>query len=112
MIKQHVQFKASQWPEFNKSLKELVDAKRAEIIRALSGRGQYRLKAKYSYIGIDQTEWQKKRPDQRKAIIKRLDECTLIVNEWLQCNNTPSTSHIHLLYILKMELIVTTKTKN
>ena len=79
----------------HKSLKELVDAKRAEIIRALSGRGQYRLKAKYSYIGIDQTEWQKKRPDQRKAIIKRLDECTLIVNEWLQCNNTPSTSDIH-----------------
>lgn len=35
VIKQHVHYKASEWPEFNNNLKRLVDAKREEVIRAL-----------------------------------------------------------------------------
>ena len=78
IIKQHVQFKASQWPEFNRSLRSLVEVKREEIIRALSGRGLYRLRAQYAHLCIDQIEWQRKRPDQRKKLIKQLDDSALV----------------------------------
>ena len=58
VIKQHVKHKASQWPEFNDSMSCLVSAKHEEVIRAISGQGQYRLQAQYPHLGIDQFGWQ------------------------------------------------------
>jgi hypothetical protein len=77
IIKQHVQYKSSEWPEFNSNLKRLVDAKREEVIRALSGRGQYRLQPQYSHLGVDELKWQRMRPDQRKKLIHKFDEAAL-----------------------------------
>ena len=37
VIKQHVQYKASCWPEFNEKLRKFIDSKHEEIIRSLSG---------------------------------------------------------------------------
>ena len=76
-IKKHVHYKASEWPEFNTSLKRLIDAKREEVIRALSGRGQYRLQSQYSHLGVDELKWQRMRPDQRKKLISKFDEAAL-----------------------------------
>ena len=57
-------------------MKQLIDAKREEVIRALSGRGQYRLQPQYSHLGVELT-WQRMRPDQRKKIICKFDEAAL-----------------------------------
>ena len=78
VIKQHVhvQYKASEWPEFNSNLKQLIDAKREKIIQALSGRGQYWLQPQYSHLGVE-LKWQRMRPDQRKELIHRFDEAAL-----------------------------------
>ena len=39
-IKRRLNYKESEWPEFNEAMKQLVLAQRDEVIRALSGRGQ------------------------------------------------------------------------
>lgn len=64
--KQHFHYKASDWPDFNKTFKSLVDGKRNDVIYAITGRGQFCLRLKYACLGVDQLEWQRKRPDQRK----------------------------------------------
>ena len=42
-IKQKMDYKQHEWPQFNKLIREFVMAQRDEVIRSLSGRGQYRL---------------------------------------------------------------------
>ena len=90
IIKQHVHYKASEWPEFNANLKRLIDAKREEVIRALSGRGQYRLQPQYSHLGVDELKWQRMRPDQRKKLIRKFDEAALC-SPMYSANNPKST---------------------
>ena len=43
-IKQKVNHKESEWPQFNNHVKQLVTSQHEEIIRALSQHGQYRVK--------------------------------------------------------------------
>ena len=73
VLKKGVNYKESQWPEFVKRMKDVVDAQRDEIIRALSGRGQYRLCEQYRHLGVPLEEWNKMRPDQRQHIVGRFD---------------------------------------
>ena len=42
-IKRKVDFKESDWPKCNENMKDFVESQREEAIRALSGRGMYRL---------------------------------------------------------------------
>ncbi len=90
VIKQHVHYKASQWPDFNDSLRSLVAAKREEVIRAISGRGLYRLRPQYARLGVDHVAWQRKRPDQCKKLIRQFDECSLF-SEQITGLSTPSS---------------------
>ncbi len=43
-IKRKVDYKESDWPQFNEQMKQLFNCQREEVTRALAGRGQYRLK--------------------------------------------------------------------
>ena len=52
MMKCKVSFKESEWPHFNDQVKELVEQQREEVIRALSGRGQYRLSQQFSHFSV------------------------------------------------------------
>ena len=73
VIKQHVQYKASCWPEFNEKLRKLIDSKHEEIIRSLSGRGMYRLTVQYSQLAVEPEIWLKMRPDQRMKTVKQFE---------------------------------------
>lgn len=77
VIKKKVDYKQHQWPKFNEQLKQLVEGQRDEIIRSLSGRGQYRLSAEFRYLLTTILEWIKMRPDQRKKIIADFDSASL-----------------------------------
>ena len=77
VIKKQVAYKKTQWPEFVREMKELVDSQRSEIIRALSGRGRYRLTENYQRLGVSLDEWNKMRSDQRKKIVERLSSAQL-----------------------------------
>ena len=43
VIKKQVSYKKTQWPAFVQEMKDLVDSQQNEVIRAVSGRGRYRL---------------------------------------------------------------------
>ena len=52
-------------------MKELVNRQRDDVIRALSGHGQYQLCEPYKHLQVDPQDWVKMTPDQRKLLLKR-----------------------------------------
>ena len=50
VIKKRLHYKESEWPEFNKAMKQLVLSQRDETICALFGRGQYQLDKEYAHV--------------------------------------------------------------
>jgi hypothetical protein len=77
VLKQKLNFKESEWPEFNDKMKTLSTQQREEVIRALSGRGQYRLLPEYSRFSVSTLDWTKMRPEQRRDVIAKFDRATL-----------------------------------
>ena len=77
LLKQKVNYKESEWPAFNNQSKELVESQRQEVIRALSGRGEYRLCPEYHHLSVDINEWTRMRPQQRKDVVKAFDNANL-----------------------------------
>ena len=75
-LKQHVQYKETEWPVFVDEMKQLLSAQRNDMIRALSGRGQYRVCDSYHFLTVSLEEWNKMQPDQRKCVIKAFDDFT------------------------------------
>ena len=73
--------------DFNDSIRSLVASKREEVIRALSGRGLYRLGPQYAHLGVNHMTWQRKRSDQHKKLVQHFDECSLLS----ESINNPST---------------------
>ena len=64
MMKRKVSLKESEWPHFIDQVKELVKQQREEVIRTLSGRGQYRLSQQFSHFSVSAAKWAKMRPEQ------------------------------------------------
>ena len=85
LIKQHVHYKASLWPEFNEKLRKLIDSKHEEMVRSLSGRGLYRLSALYSQLGVEPELWLRMRPDQRKKAVKQFEDCSVCISKVSSC---------------------------
>ena len=102
LLKQKDNFKESEWPTFNSKLKELIDAQRQEIIRSLTGRGEYRLISQYQHLSVDLCEWTKMRADQRKKVVASFDDTSLVststsvldksFNPVHKSSSTPSTA--------------------
>jgi hypothetical protein len=76
-LKRKVDYKESEWPVFNKHVEKLVESQRDEIIRALSGRGQYRLLPEFQHLVVPTQDWMKMRPDQRQKVVDDFDGITL-----------------------------------
>ena len=72
-IKRRLNYKESEWPEFNEAMKQLVLAQRDEVIRALSGHGQLQLDKEYAHLIVSPQQWIKMKPEQRKELIKQFD---------------------------------------
>ena len=77
MMKRKVDYKESEWPTFNEEVKQLAKQQREEVIRSLSGRGQYRLLPQYSHFAVPTATWAKMRPAQRSEVVNRFDKATL-----------------------------------
>lgn len=76
-IKRKVNYKESEWPQFNDQMKEFATHQQEEIIRSLSGRGQYRLKPEFSHYGVSNLEWLKMRSDQRRALVANFEKAVI-----------------------------------
>ena len=79
-------------------MKQLLSAQRNDMIRALSGRGQYRVCDSYHFLTVSLKEWNKMRPDQRKCVVKVFDDftptfstVTSVVNDSHSCVGLSST---------------------
>jgi len=76
-IKRRVNYKESEWPEFNEAMKHLVMSQRDEVLRSLSGRGQYRLDQEYAHLLVAPQQWTKMNTEQRKQLVKQFDNMRL-----------------------------------
>ena len=77
MMKRKVDYKESEWPTFNEEVKQLARQQREEVIRSLSGRGQYRLLSQYSHFAVPTATWARMRPAQRSEVVNRFDKATI-----------------------------------
>jgi len=71
VIKRKVDYKATEWPQFNDALKEIVEGQREEAIRSLSGRARYRVCKGYKYLQFAPQKWATMSPEQRQDVIKQ-----------------------------------------
>lgn len=79
MFQRGFNFKESSWPEFNEEMKSFVESQRDEVVRALSGRGQFRLGHLYAHYGVTAESWLKMTTEQRRAIISAFDNAKLSI---------------------------------
>ena len=70
-------YKESSWPEFNEQMKLFVESQRDEVVRALSGHGQFRLDPLYAHYGVTAQSWLKMTTEQRRAIVHAFDNAKL-----------------------------------
>ena len=77
VVKRKVNFKETEWPQFNQELKQIVNEMHEESIRALSGRGQYRLSKPYLHLQVDPSKWAKMTSEQRREHVKRFESAAL-----------------------------------
>lgn len=76
-IKRKVNFKESHWPEFISHMKQYVESQREEVIRSLSGRGQYRLCPDVAHYGVPTQSWIKMTAEQRRELVSTFEKAKL-----------------------------------
>ena len=76
-IKREVGYKESAWPEFNQKMRKYIESQREEILRTLSGRGQYRLTPEFSHLGVPAQMWIKMTTEQRKDCVSTFEKAKL-----------------------------------
>lgn len=78
-LKRKVDYKQSEWAQFNEQMKQYMESQREEIMRALSGRGQYRLCPQFAHHEVPTQLWMKMRPDQRQEVVQNFRKASLPV---------------------------------
>ena len=76
-IKRKVNFKESDWPEFISHMNQYVQSQREEVIRSLSGRGQFRLCPEVAHYGVPSQSWMKMTAEQRREVVSAFDKAKL-----------------------------------
>jgi len=71
-------FKETEWPEFNEAMKKFVMVMRDDIIHATYGRGQYRVMQEYVGLLVSHQEWIKM-TSQQMLVSGKCDIVTQIV---------------------------------
>ena len=57
LLKEEVQCKSSQLPDFVEKMKRLMEGQRQEIERAIIGSGEYRLRNEYRNLAVESSKW-------------------------------------------------------
>ena len=71
-MKEKVNYKKQEWPEFNLKMLKLVKEQQDEYSKAVCGCGEYELCDEYKHLEVDYTEWVRMTPEQRKAKIEKV----------------------------------------
>ena len=77
IIKRKTDYKASEWPEFCKLAKELIEEQENEIEKAIIGVGEYKFNDDYAHLAIPLGKWSSMSQLQRKKHIDKIKSLTL-----------------------------------
>ena len=80
LLKEEVEYKSSQLPEFLEKMKRLMEGQKQEIERAIIGSGEYRLRKEYHNLAVESSKWFKMTTEQRQRKIDRFMKATIQVN--------------------------------
>lgn len=71
VLKEAVQYKSSQLPEFVEKMKLLMEEQKREIERAVIGAGEYRLREEYKNLAVNPSKWYRMSSEQRRRKIEK-----------------------------------------
>ena len=74
MIKNKVQYKRNELPQFIQKLKELCDEQQREVERAVVCRGKYRLRPQYRHLEVPESKWFTMSREQRKQHLSKVND--------------------------------------
>ena len=77
IIKRKTDYKASEWPEFCKLAKELIEEQANEIEKAIIGVGEYKFTDDYAHLVVPLGKWSSMSQLQRKKYIDKIKSLTL-----------------------------------
>lgn len=77
IIKRKTNYKATEWPEFCKLAKELIEEQENEIEKAIIGVGEYKFDDNYAHLAIPLSKWSSMSQLQRKKHVDKIKSQTL-----------------------------------
>ena len=77
VIKRKAGYKASEWPEFCKLAKELIDEQKNEIEKAVVGVGEYRFCDEFKHLQLSLVKWSSMTKLQREKYLQKLVRLSL-----------------------------------
>ena len=87
ILKQHLQRKASQLPEFVESMKALITEQRSEIEKAVATYGEYRVVSRHSNLACERQKWFKMSGKQRQNKINRFMKAPIALVSHVDSDN-------------------------
>ena len=68
-IKEKVNYRKSEWPQFNAKMKKLVNSLVQEAEKAIIGFGEFRIRDEYKHLVVPVEKWNQMTKEQRKRAI-------------------------------------------
>ena len=77
VIKRKTDYKTTEWPDFCRLARELVDDQESEIEKAIIGVGEYKLSDGYEHLQIPVSKWSSMSQVQRKKHVQKVRSVSL-----------------------------------
>lgn len=98
LLKRKVDFKRSEWPQFNRILQGAVKEQQDEFEKAIFGMGEYELVDEFKYLEVPHDKWIQMNVEQRKQKIQKacsakVQDSTGVLLALSSTENAESSSH-------------------
>lgn len=94
ILKQHLQRKASQLPEFVESMKTLIIEQRREVEKAVAMYGEYRVVSCHSNLACERQKWFKMSEKQRQSKINRFMKAPIVALSLVDSDNEDAQEQV------------------
>lgn len=92
LLKRKVDFKRSEWPQFNEILFTAVKEQQEEFAKAVFSQGQYEIRSEYKHLQVSHLKWIQMNSDQRQSKIEKAQRVKLRSEMQSMCDSGPSSS--------------------
>ena len=99
ILKQHLQRKASQLPEFVENMKALIIEQRSEIEKAVAMYGEYRVVSCHSKLACERQKWFKMSQKQRQNKINQFMKAPIVQLSHADSNNEDEVTPLNCLLL-------------